>query len=110
MSEFFNSEMVRNTMDELEKMQEKLLLSVFEVPYYSKEEKIKYLQLMKDFLEKQKVLLFRMSLSDDPEAQITKDKILESARLFGLKEGQGMEDFFEMLENPIKMIEKTLDL
>lgn len=109
-SDFFNSEMVRDTMDELEKMQEKLLMCVFEVPYYTKEEKKKYLQLMKDFLEKQKVLLFRMSLSDDPEAQITKDKILESAKLFGLKEGQGIDDFFEMLEHPIKMIEETLNL
>jgi peptidase E len=109
-SDFFNSEMVRDTMDELEKMQEKLLMCVFEVPYYTKEEKKEYLQLMKDFLEKQKVLLFRMSLSDDPEAQITKEKILESAKLFGLKEGQGMDDFFEMLEHPIKMIEETLNL
>ena len=110
MSEFFDSELVRGTMSELEEMQTKLLMHVFDVPYFSNNEKKEYLQLMRDFLEKQKVLLFRMSLSDDPEAQATKNKVLESARLFGLREDQSMEDFFKMLENPIKELEKTLDL
>jgi len=89
-SEFFNSEMVRLAMNELEELQCKLLTSIFDIPYSSNEEKKEYLQLMRDFLEKQKVLLFRMSLSDDPEAQATKNKVLESARLFGLKEDQSM--------------------
>lgn len=109
MSEFFDSEMVRTTMSELGDMQEKLIMHVFDIPYYSNKEKKEYLQLMKDFLEKQKVLLFRMSLSDDPEAQITKDRVLQSAKLFGLKEGQGMDEFFQMLENPIKELEKSLE-
>lgn len=110
MSDFFNSEMVKTTMNELQEMQDKLLLDIFDIPYYSIEKKKEYLQLMRDFLEKQKVLLFRMSLSDDPEAKLIKEKILHSARLFGLKEGEGMDDFFKMLENPIKMIEKSLEL
>ena len=110
MSEFFDSELVRETMSELEEMQGKLLMQIFDIPYSSNNEKKEYLQLMRDFLEKQKVLLFRMSLSDDPEAQATKNKVLESARLFGLREDQSMDEYFKMLENPIKMIEKSLDL
>jgi hypothetical protein len=109
-SEFFDSEIVRTTMIELEEMQDKLFLHIFDVPYYSAEEKKEYLKLMRDFLEKQKVLLFRMSLSNDPEAQLIKDKIFESAKLFGLEEGQTMDDFFKMLEIPIKKIEKSLGL
>ena len=110
MSEFFDSELVRETMSELEEMQGKLLMQIFDIPYSSNNEKKEYLQLMRDFLETQKVLLFRMSLSDDPEAQATKNKVLESARLFGLREDQSMDEYFKMLENPIKMIEKSLDL
>jgi len=109
-SDFFNSEIVRKTMIELEQMQDKILSGVFYVPYSSLDEKKEYIQLMREFLEKQKVLLFRMSLSDDPEAQITKDKILQSAQLFGLKEGQSMNDYFKMLEEPITKLEKSLDL
>jgi len=109
-SEFFDSEMVRQTMGELEDMQEKLFLHIFDIPYCSNTEKKAYLQLMRDFLEKQKVLLFRMSLSDDPEAQLIKAKVLESAKLFGLKDNQGMDEFFQLLENPIKELEKSLEL
>ena len=109
MSEFFDSEMVRETMNELEEMQYKLLMQIFDIPYASNEEKKEYLHLMRAFLEKQKVLLFRMSLSDDPEAQATKNKVLESAKLFGLKEDQGMDEFFKLLENPIKELEKSLE-
>lgn len=110
MSEFFDSEMVRVVMNELDEMQCKLFMQLLDIPYSSNEEKKEYLQLMKNFLEKQKLLLFRMSLSDDPEAQGTKAKVLESARLFGLKEGQGMDEFFELLEAPIKKLEDALEL
>ena len=97
-------------MGELDDMQKELFLHIFNVPYYSNEEKKAYLQLMRNFLEKQKVLLFRMSLSDDPEAQLTKARVLESAKLFGLKDNQGMDEFFQLLENPIKELEKSLEL
>lgn len=110
MSNFFHSEIVQQTLSELDDLQKKLLIKIFDVPYSSIEEKREYVQTMRDFLEKQKVLLFRMSLSDDPEAQETKERILESAKIFGLKENQGLNDFFEMLENPIRELEKNLDI
>jgi len=109
-SDFFDSDIVKQTMRELEEMQEELIMHIFHVPNYSLEEKKQYLQLIKDFLEKQKLLFLRMSLSDDPEAQATKDKILESARMFGLKKGQGIDQFFKNLEVPIREIEKSLGL
>lgn len=110
MSEFFESEMVKATMKELEEMQDTLLMNVLDVPYFSKENKKKYIQLMREFLEKQKVLLFRMSLSDDPEAQLTKKQILESAKMFGLKDDQNLDDFYKMLEKPIKELEKSFNI
>ena len=110
MSDFFDSDIVKETIDELQEMQDKLLVNIFNVPYYSIEEKKEYLKSMKDFLEKQKNLLFRMSLSDDPQAQSIKEKVLEAASLFSLKEIQNMDEYFKMLDNPIEMIEKSLDL
>lgn len=108
MSEFFDSDLVKQTMQELDEMQEYLFMKVFDIPYCSEDEKKEYISIMKEFLEKQKVLLFRMSLSDDPEAQETKERVLQSARLFGLREDQSMNDFFEMLEKPINEIQKSL--
>ena len=110
MSEFFNSTIVRETMKELEDMQVNLIMKVLEIPYCSSLEQKEYLQLMKDFLEKQKVLLFRMSLSDDPEAVATKNEILDSVKIFDWMEGQSMDVYFERLEKSIIDIENSLGL
>jgi len=108
-SDFFKSEMVKETMEELADMQHELVQQVFQLPFLNSEGKKKHLALMQEFLEKQKILFFRMSLSDDPEAQRTKQQILESAKSLGLKEGQGMEEFFKLLEDTLLRLEKTLD-
>jgi len=109
-SDFFSSEIVRETLNELAEMQKELVRQVLYLPYMAKEQKRGHLQLMKDFLEKQKLLFFRMSLSDDPEAKETRDKILQSARMFGLLEGQGMDEFFELLQGTINKLEEGLEL
>lgn len=109
MSDFFKSEIVRETMDELASIQQELVGQVLQLPFLDKEGKMNHLNLMKKFLEKQKILFFRMSLSDDPEAQKTKDQILKSAKSLGLMEGQGIEDFFKLLQNTLDRLEETLD-
>lgn len=109
MSDFFKSEIVRETMEELADMQQELTQQIFQLPFLDSEAKRKHLTLMQEFLEKQKILFFRMSLSNDPEAQETKNQILESAKSLGLKEGQGMEEFFNLLEETLLRLEKTLD-
>ena len=109
MSDFFKSEIVRETMDELANIQQELIGQILQLPFLDKEGKKNHLNLMKKFLEKQKILFFRMSLSDDPEAQKTKDQILKSAKSLGLMEGQGMEDFFRLLQGTLDRLEETLD-
>lgn len=110
MSEFFDSEIVKETMRDLGDMQEELFKQAIYLPTFSKEKRKEHIQLMKDFLEKQKLLFVRMSLSDDPEAIETKEKIMESAKIFGLIEGEGMDQFFNTLNETIEKLEKSLEL
>lgn len=110
MSGFFDSEMVRESLSELDEMQEKLIYDVFQLPFYSNEQKKDHLKLMRDFLEKQKIFIFRISLSDDPEAIEMKEKIVESAKLFGLKENESIDSFFDKMQNSLNRLEKTLDI
>lgn len=109
MSDFFSSSVVKQSMKELGELQEELATQIFLIPFFSKEEKRAHLDLMKVFLEKQKNLFFRMSLSDDPEALETKNKILESAKMLGLKEGQGINEFFELLETTITRLDEQIN-
>lgn len=110
MGEFFSSKIVKETMNELAEMQEELIHQVLFLPYMSKEQKRSHLQLMKDFLEKQKILFFRMSLSDDPEAKEVKNEIIKNARMFGVVEEANTEEFFKTLEKTIDGLAKMLDL
>lgn len=110
MSEFFQSDLVIKSMKELAEMQQDLIQQVLYVPYMTKEQKQKHLQLMKDFLEKQKNLFFRMSLSDDPEAQDVKEQIMKSAQMFGVMKDANTEDFFNALEKTIEGLAKMLDI
>lgn len=109
MSRFFDSEMVRESIEEINEIQEKIFNQLLTIPYADKESKKEHLNLMKEFLEKQKLFIFRLSLSDDPEAIELKENILESARLFGLKPGQGVNEFFEIMEGQINYLEESLD-
>ena len=109
MSNFFDSSVVRQSMKELGQLQEELASQVFLIPFFSKDEKQAHLDLMREFLEKQKNLLFRMSLSDDPEALETKNQILKTAKMLGLKDGQGINEFFELLESTINTLDKQIN-
>jgi hypothetical protein len=109
MNEFFDSELVREDMKELEKMQTKLFNDMMHVPFYNKEQRKKHLILMKDFLEKQKLFVFRLSLSDDLEAIEMKERLLDSIEFLGFDKELGFNSFFQILENTINSLEKTLD-
>lgn len=109
MSRFFDSEMVRESVMELDRIQNELFEQVLNLSFYDKQGKKKHLELMKEFLEKQKLFIFRLSLSDDPDAVDLKNRILESAKMFGLGESNTVNDFFEILESQIDYLEKTLD-
>jgi hypothetical protein len=109
MSKFFESEVVRDTVIELENMQRQLAKDLYNIASYSQEEKREHLKLLKAFLEKQKLFFFRVSLSDDPDAVMIKEKVLEAAKMFGYSELDGMDKFFEKLDETIQDLEKSLD-
>jgi NAD(P)H-hydrate repair Nnr-like enzyme with NAD(P)H-hydrate dehydratase domain len=110
-SNFFSSDIVKESMNELAEMQQELIQQVLYVPYMSKDQKKEHLQLMKDFLEKQKNLFFRMTLSDDAEAQEVRKEIIKNARMFGVVDGDANTgDFFDKLDETIDGLAKILDL
>ena len=108
MSKFFESEVVRDTVIELEHMQRQLAKDLYNIASYSQEEKREHLKLLKAFLEKQKLFFFRVSLSDDPDAVMIKEKVLDAAKMFGYSELDGMDKFFQKLDETIQDLENPL--
>jgi hypothetical protein len=109
MSKFFESDIVRKTISELDELQTKIISEMFFVPSFSNDRKKKHLKLLRDFLEKQKLFIFRVSLSDDKDAVEMMESILNSAKLLGYGEINSVDRFFEKLDDTIEKLEQTID-
>ena len=109
MSGFFQSEIVRESIKEMEELQQKIMEDTFKAPMMSKEEKRDHVELMRTFLEKQKNLYFRLSLSDDPEALEMKQRIQDAAEFLGF-DGNNVNDLFSEMENTLDRLDKIADM
>jgi hypothetical protein len=109
MSGFFDSEVVRESMSELDELQQQLFVDMLRLPILDDKERREHLEMMTEFLEKQKLFIFRISLSDDPKAIEMKEKVLDSAKMLGLKKGQTINDFYDMMQKTIDGLKETLD-
>jgi hypothetical protein len=108
-SGFFQSEIVREAIKEMEELQQKIIQDTFKAPLMSKEEKKDHVDLMRTFLEKQKNLYFRLSLSEDPEALEMKERIQEAAEFLGFK-GNNVNELFSEMENTLQRLDKIAEL
>jgi hypothetical protein len=108
-SGFFESEIVRNAIKEMEQLQQQIIEETFKAPMMDKEQKKEHVELMRTFLEKQKNLYFRVSLSDDPEALEMKQRIEEAAQFLGF-EGNNINELFEEMENTLSRLDKIAEI
>ena len=109
MSGFFQSEIVREAIKEMEELQQRIIQDTFKAPVMNKEEKKEHVELMRTFLEKQKNLYFRLSLSDDPEALEMKERIQEAAKFLGF-DGNNVNELFAEMENTLSRLDKIADM
>ena len=106
---FFDSEVVRAEMAEISESQEDVYKNVFKFPSMNKEQKVQHVEMLEKLLEKQKVLYTRLSLSDDPEAKLMKDKIIESATMMGLPPGTDMSVIFNNMSKMLDVMKQQID-
>lgn len=109
MSGFFQSEMVRESIKEMEELQQQIIQETFRAPIMDRGERKEHVELMRTFLEKQKNLYFRLSLSDDPEALEMKERIQEAAEFLGFK-GNNINDLFSEMEETLTRLDKIADM
>jgi hypothetical protein len=108
-SGFFQSEIVREAIKEMEELQQQIIQDTFKAPVMSREEKKEHVELMRTFLEKQKNLYFRLSLSDDPEALEMKERIQDAAKFLGF-DGNNVNELFAEMENTLTRLDKIADM
>ena len=106
---FFDSEVVRKEMTDIQELQEEVYGSVFNFPQMDNEDKAEHIELLIELLEKQRILYTRMSLSDDPQAKKMKENIQQSAVMMGMPKDVDMATVFSNMEKMIEVMRQQVD-
>ena len=75
----------------------------------NKEEKKFHVAMLERLLDKQRILYTRLSLSDDPEAKMMKDRIVESATMMGLPPDSDMNTVFSNMSKMLEVMKDQID-
>ena len=106
---FFDSEVVRKEMTDIQELQEEVYGNVFSFPQMNDEEKLEHVEILMELLEKQRILYTRMSLSDDPQAKKMKENIQQSAVMMGMPKDVDMATVFSNMEKMIEVMRQQVD-
>ena len=106
---FFQSDVVRAELAEIQELQEEVYGALFKFPSMPKEDKQYHVECLEQLIEKQKILYTRLSLSDDPEAQKMKDTIIRGAADLGLPTNVDMNLVFNDIYKMVDVMKKQID-
>ena len=109
MSEFFESDIIKEELNEINKLQEKIYGSMLSFGSMSREEKLKHIDMLTDLLERQRVMYTRLSLSDDPQAIEMKENLRKSVALMGFPPETDMQFLFNSMNATIKSLRDHVD-
>ena len=107
---FFNSDIVRSEMAEIQELQEEIYEQVMKFPYMNNADKAYHIELLEKLIDKQKIMYARLSLSEDPEAKRMKKEITESAAMMGLPHNVDMNIIWRQMADMIGMMKQQLDI
>ena len=106
---FFDSDVVRAEMAEIQELQEEVYSNVFKFPTLSKEDQLYHVEVLERLCEKQRVMYTRLSLSDDPQAKEMQKNITEGAAQMGLPQNVDMNVLFKNMGEMVEMMKSQLD-
>ena len=109
MSDFFDSEIVQEELEEINKMQQDIYKDAFTFPSLSREDRKEHIETLKILLDKQRVMYTRLSLSDDPTAKELKFQIEKSVTVMGFAPGTSMDVLFDTMRQTIQTLEGSID-
>ena len=109
MSEFFQSEIVREELQEINELQTEVYSNMMNIQNCDNEEKEEHIEKLTRLLELQRMMYTRVSLSDDPEAKAMKKQLEQSVTMLGFPEGTDISVLFEGMKNTIQSLKNRID-
>ena len=109
MSEFFESEIVREELDDINNMQKEVYGNMMNFSSLSRDEQYEHIDLLIDLLHKQKVMYTRLSLSDDSMAKKMKEELQKSVTMLGFPPGTDVTMLFDGMYQTIQNLKQQVD-
>jgi len=109
MTNFFDSEIVQEELNEINELQKEVYGKIINVMNLTPEEQVEHIDKLKLLLEKQKIMYMRLSLSDDPEALKLKNQIEQSVVMMGFPQGTDVNVLFDGMDKTINDLKKHVD-
>ena len=103
---FFDSDIVRSEMVEINELQEDVYENFMKFPYMNNADKAHHIDQLSKLIDKQKIVYARLSLSDDPDAIEMKENILRSAKSMGLPANVDVAKMFDQMADVISMMKR----
>jgi len=107
---FFDSDIVRAEMAEVQELQEEVYDNLMKFPYMNNADKAYHIEVLEKLIGKQKIVYTRLSLSDDPDAKKMKEEILQSASMMGLPPNVDMSMVFNQMSQMVSLMKQKLDI
>ena len=109
MSKFFESEIVRDELTEINDLQQEIYGDLTDFPTLPDEKKKEHILKLTDLLERQRVMYTRLSLSEDPEAKALKKQLEMSVVMMGFPEGTDISVLFSGMKQTIEKLRQYVD-
>ncbi len=107
MSEFFESEIVQDELNEINKMQQEIYSDLASFGKLDSEEKKEHIEKLTVLLEKQRLMYTRLSLSDDPKAIELKEQLQQSVQMLGFPAGTDIQVLFSGMSQTIQSLKNS---
>ena len=109
MSEFFESEIVQDELNEINKIQQQIYGDLMNFGSLGPEDRAEHIEKLEDLLEKQRLMYTRLSLSDDPKAIELKEQMQKSVVLMGFPEDTDVQILFNGMSKTIASLKQFVD-
>tara|TARA_B100001094_G_scaffold55868_1_gene51362 strand:- start:55 stop:387 length:333 start_codon:yes stop_codon:yes gene_type:complete len=109
MSNFFESEIIRNELKEINALQEGVYGSMLTFSDMEREDQLEHIEMLTTLLDKQRVMYTRLSLSDDPQAHALKEQLEKSVELMGFPAGTDISVLFNGMTETIEKLRQVVD-
>ena len=110
MSEFFESEIIQEELEEINRLQQTIYGHLMDFGAMTRGDKIEHVEQLTTLLEKQRIMYTRLSLSDDPQALEMRENLKRSVSMMGFPDGTDVQFLFDAMYKTIEALKQHIDV